>query len=278
VLIESGAKSAAPVSGTGEQASGQGIVLKAEKSTVFTQGKNVHLSGSSNVKIETFGSDYYSGGTLLVRARQIGVSADRNMLFESNKAAWLSLGPRHAVLAGGTAGIAGGRSAFVSRGTEFMQPVKWLAADFSPYDLQAPTVFGFSHRYSNTDWLAPYGPSVRTDVKFTYRSAAEYGTTRGSEVGAGTFYVYEPSWAVMARGGSDMARGGVDYWTETGREIDGTLRWPGYDKWSGTYVTLADGEKNVYTATAVAKKRAVQAPHSGTLVAGSMDEYAVKKH
>lgn len=258
----------------GEGVISKGIVLKANKSRIFAQGKKVHLSGEDRVMLETFGEESgENNGQLLLSARKLVSSMKNSTSLTTGEGAALTMSKRSAELVGDSVSLVGGSSANVIKDSKAMIPLLWAGIGGAPYGDFQRAIASMYEYLQGTDWIMPYEPEQRADVKFTYRTIQEYGTVHASEIEGKDFYVYQPFWAFMATAGSQMVPAKPEGWKEYA--IDGTKAWPGMG--AGSYVKLTE-EHNVASQDGVAKKRMELKDKGGTLTPGSFDEYEVIPH
>jgi hypothetical protein len=261
----------------GEQSRGKGIVLKAKNSRVFAQGRKVHLSGEHNVMVETFGEDSGKNeGRIELSSSRIHTNSEKQTILTSGDESMLMLTKSSAYVCGRAAYLLAGKSAGIVKGSEVAIPLMWAPVGKYIYSDMQPRIDDFHEYLQGITWLTPYQPTNRKDVRFTYRTSAEYGTVKPSEItGAEKFYVYEGFWSYMARAGDPLAPVKPEPWPEY--EIAGTKPWPGVEAWSGSFVTL-DNEVNVEAATGIANRRSGLKDHGGTLTPHEFSEYAVIPH
>ena len=194
---------------------------------------------------------------------------------EGTSGLWVS--PQLAALVAPSAWLFGGRSAGVIKGSKIMVPFMWADITAAPYDqLQSALSYVYT-LLSAQAWLAPYEPSKRAQVRFTYRSSVEYDTLSPTETdpnGMAKFYVYQAAWAFMGEHGAPQVPAPVT-WPEY--SIENTRRWPGTEAWPSSYVRLTE-EKNVISDTGEAKirKEVAQNTRGGPLkVMPTFDDYQV---
>ena len=271
ILIHSNASDDTPWTGEGEAGHGSGIAITAPNSTVFVQAPKVHLAGSSEIQLETFDSNGELNGTIEMSANHIQGYANTDVIIESNSSSSLILEQAQAILAGPSVFLAGDTSAVISKGNQAMVPVQWATLDSSPYGLVENSMTRVEQRLNNTGWLAPYTPAQWEKIVFSYRSAEEYGTMGPTEVQGGTkFYLYQPSWAFMAKHEAETMDGATaDTWEETG--FNGAFPWPGEGARDNSYVQM-QAEKNVTTSTGVAMSRSGLSASNDNFEPVSFDE------
>ena len=270
ILLQSRSPGPGSWSGSGESGSGSGIVLKAEDSGILVAADILDLSGKSAVNIETLGGS--GQGTIALSSNSIEVNADSEIFLGAGGASAVLLDSSTALIAGPEVFVAGGSGLLLSTGDQAWEPLQYVTlTSGSPYDQFSGSISALQTLLDAEDWLAPFQPSSRPDIKFTFRNSEEYGTTKATEVqGATDFAVYQPSWAFMAQSGSVLLNGAaVDSWTE--QSIDGGYPWPGAGARDTGYVQLED-ESNVNTDDGIALIREDLTPTSGTLSPASFDE------
>jgi hypothetical protein len=278
ILLESKAKSSASTFKDlkGEKVRSSGIILKASDSTVYTEAKTVHTSGSKYIKLETFSQDGKNDGSLLISVGRLISNAERQTVITTNQNTGMAVLKNTALLAGRSAYLVGGRSAGVLKGSKIMVPLMWAPIQQAPYTQIQSKIQDIYDRLQDTPWLKPFDPDVRQDVQFTYRSTAEYGTNRASEIqGATKFLVYQAAWAFMANTGATLLKNvTTEGWTEY--EIDGTYPWPGEDAYTGSSAYLKlEQEENIDPATGIPKIRKDLKNNSSSLRETSFNDYEV---
>jgi hypothetical protein len=227
--------------------------------------------------VETFGEDSGKNeGRIELSSTRINANSEKQTILTSGDEAMFMLTKSSAYVCGRAAYLIAGKSAGIIKNSKFAVPLMWAPIGSDPYTNIQPSIEQIHDYLQAITWLAPYQPTDRKDVRFTYRTSAEYGTVKPSEIsGATKFYVYEGFWSYMARAGDPLAPVKPEPWPEY--EIDGTKPWPGVEAWSGSFVTL-DNEVNVEAATGIANKRSGLKDHGGTLTPHEFSEYAVIPH
>lgn len=279
ILLESKAQSSGGPdgwTGTGEEVSSAGIVLKAPDSTVFVNARKAHVSGSSGVMLETFDGNGQNDGSIQMSAKTIIGNAEFLMSMSAGSDSGLHLTRAQAALTGPSAVLAGNGTAAVMQGSKAMVPLTWADAATNVYDQLRDQITPYSELLQGEDWLAPYTSADRDKIHFTYRSSEEYGTLSASEVQGGKdFAVYQPFWSYLAAMSASTVPVQTDKWSET--EIDGTKPWPGSEAWDTGYVKLLK-EINVTPDTGIAKPRSELQPNGGQLDTVDFGAYEVIKH
>lgn len=279
ILLESKATGQAGVwDGKGEESKGKGIVLKAKESSILATAKKVHLSGEQAVMVETFGEDSGSNnGTIMLSANKIWTSALRQTLFATGDESCVYISPKSAYLVAPNTKMLAGSNAAVIKGSKYALPFMWLPILHSPYEDFKPLIKQVSADYlQKVDWLSPYTPEARKNVRFTYRVSKEYGTLKATEIKDGeAFYVYQPFWAYMANAGSELVPVTPEGWKDYA--IEDTKPWPGKEAEAASYVKL-ESEENVVSETGIANNRVTLKPNGGPLEPHSFDEYEVAPH
>jgi len=262
----------------GEGVISKGIVLKAEDSRVFLHGKTVHTTASRNIFIE--GKDPNGGpakANLYIAVRQFISNADNSTSITTGQSAGVFVQRHTAFLTGQNAYLIGGRGVAVIRDSKAWVPLQEADINSAPYTTLKTRIEDIYEMFQEKDeWLEPFDPAVRNDIKFTYRSSEEYGTLSATEVYQATeFYVYEAAWSYLLRAKYQFIQAESEKWIEY--DIEDTFPWPGKEQYDGEpYVRLID-ENNVIPDTSVAKKRDKLTNKSGGLEKVSFHEYEVTK-
>lgn len=282
ILIESRAKNDTGTYGfdgnKGEQVLSTGIVLKAVDSRVFMQGKVVHSSCSQRIIIE--GKDPDGGpavGDVWVACKTLFTNSTNSTLITAGQVSGIAINNSAGMLYGPTAAVVGGASLALLKGSKAWIPLMEADISADPYSDLADITQTIYNLYQAEDtWLTPYLPPEREVLKFTYRSAQEYGTNRGSEVYQGNkFYVYRPMWAQMLDAGHKYINETIDTWSEYA--IEQTFVWPGELAYNGSeaYQKMSAETNLSDAAKELPMPRKDVVNESGTFSPGSFHEYEV---
>ena len=251
-----------------------GVIIKADKSVIALASQVARIHGSDAVTVDSFDNEG-ANGYIRMGARAIIADASYLLSLGVGKDSGLELTSAQAQLAGPSVRMAGRTAAQVLQGARAMVPAQWANASANAYDGFQKQRAGSSDVFQDTQWMMPWTPEALTDVGFTYRTSADYGTLAASEVDGRGFFVYQPFWAFLAGVKAATVPVRVDKWTES--EIAGTKPWPGTDAWSKGYVRLVK-ETNVASATGTSADRDKVVAHGGSLSAGSFDTFEVVTH
>jgi len=264
----------------GEQTLSTGIVLKAAKSTVFMQGKVVHASCKDRIILE--GKDPNGGpatGDLLIACKNLLSTSDGTTLISAKTGAGILVTKTAGIVYGQSAAVIGGTSLALLKGAKVWIPLMEAPIASDPYGALAEITATIYNQFQvEDDWLMPFLPPDREKLKFTYRSAHEYGTVNGSEVyQAQKFYVYRPMWAQMLQAGHKYIEETLDTWQEYG--IDDTYTWPGDYHYQGgdAYVTMSREVNIEDPSTEMPVRRKDTKNNSGTFSGKTFHEYEVVK-
>ena len=279
VLIESLATSdQQDYSQPGEQTVSRGIVLRATKSRVLADAKIVHLTAGQQIVGETFDRETgKNDGQIKWVTKFMDLNATDGIVAGVGKDTGLVLLKSSATLGAKSANLAGGTSVSVTKGTKVWIPYRVEEANSTVYQNLQTTATDRDTELQTDAWLAPMTPTERRKIKFTYRSSDEYGTVQATEITLGTkFYVYEPSWALLARFGARATPVKVEEWQEF--DIEDTYSWPGKEAYDGqAYVRMTE-EVNIgdpTVGTPKARKELKSKP--GSLELKSFHQYEVAK-
>lgn len=282
ILLESRSKNeGVNFDGTGEQAYSSGIIMKAEHSRVYMQGKRVHTSATEQIMMDTFDSTEKNVGQILMSAKQIIGSGDDLIALSASKTTAMYLQPDQAVLVGPNAGLIAEHSAYVIYGSKAAGwiPITMDGPNVPFYDVIQPYIEVVYDLLQVVDWIKPFDPLSVVNIEFTYRSSEEYGTVNPTEVQGGTrFYVYQAAWTYLANNGSELVPVTVETWKDY--PIRETYAWPGVKYYSGdegAYVKY-DKEVNIGEVSGIPKIRSELVRTPGTLDVVPFSQYEVVKH
>lgn len=258
---------------TGEQVAASGVVLKATESRVLLAGSTVHAAATSQVILETPSTpDNAQGVVTVVTPRLVAAAVDGINLSVGDST--LFAVDRYSLK--GYANAIGFNSSgaldLVESRDQHWSPAA-LSAGVDAYSAGERIADDTSITYfSSNAWLGGYTADAIKDVKFTFRSPAEYGTVSGS------FKLYQSAWSFMASKG-ELFGMTVEGWEE--RPIAETYPWPGaaaYQSGASVYYRL-DKESNVKDGKPVAFKDINDNAATGaTLLPKSFSEYEVRTH
>lgn len=265
--------------GKGEEARLGGVVIKATSGTAMVTGKVAQVSAPL-VLMDTFGGsdgsdDESNKGAVMISAGQIRANAEIMATVNVGKDTGLELVNGTAAVVAPNLLLAGVNGTTVMKGSDIMVPLKWVPAEGDIYAAiqdRLQSQWSELSEAGKAEWLAPFPPSVRSQLIFTYRSSAEYGTVSAAELDGPAFYIYQPAWAFMAQHGAETVKAALAGWQEAA--VAETYPWPGADKRGDCYVTLMK-EVNVDSATGLSKPRKDLLPGSGLYERKSMDELEV---
>ena len=277
VLIESLATGAGGTwAGGGEAVHSKGIVFKAQKSAVVSTAETVRLNGSQKVILDTFNeSNQENSGEITLSANIVKSSAREETLLTTKENDGIQITPGTTIVAGKDVLIAASSGATIVQEGKALVPMTWVKLKHDPYGLVKPSIQALWDTVQNTKWLSPFAPLDLSQITFTYRSSAEYGTIAATEIQGGTgFLVFQSFWAYMASSKSPMVPTTLAKWTEYA--VNNTKPWPGSAA-SKSYVQLS-AETNVASNTGIAKNRSALKPTGGSLAASDFDKYEVVVH
>jgi hypothetical protein len=221
----------------GEDVNSSGIVLKAEKSSVFVWGKEVILSGIEKMAIEAI-----QGASQGVRIVGDIIRSVGNEIISATGNAIMRLGNGQASIhASGSATIGGESGLLLGDGGEL-----WIPLTKDGSDVVTPQLVSISEQQKSREydgrasWLGTFEEGERGDILFTFRNSAQYATN--------DFELYQLSWQILIDKQplalSDAGLTSSDSWQEI--EVNGTMPFPGKDKFSSNvYIVLSSGEVNV---------------------------------
>jgi len=261
----------------GEDVMSRGIILRAEKSSIFSQARTIHSSAERQHKIETFGEDEGNDGAIYLSARKLYSNMQRQHVFVTDKTAGLIIGRNSAILAGRQAALVGGRSIAIIKGQKAWIPFMEVPLEEDFY-LELKPFFEQIHDWlQETPWLSPFLPDARDEIEFTYRTSQQYNTMKASEVHeASQFRVYQASWAYLKDVGFHTLTGvSKEEWIEY--PIEETWPWPGEEHYDGgsAYVKLDDEINIEDKAYGIPKIRKVVTESVGPFSEHDFNKYEV---
>ena len=281
ILIESGAEEKHTWEDKqGEDVVSSGIYLKAAKARVFIWANIVHLSSIKMMILESFKQ---SKSNLLMAFNTVMTTAGK--ILAKTKKATFFLSPSQAMLAGEGAILAGGSSVAVFKGGKAWKPLTEAEAGANPYsDISSSTDpiytrFWEDAKAEPTDLLQQtFKIDKREKIKFTFRTAKQYGTLKPSETykGGDIFVVYESSWSFLATSGNKFLKEvQVDTWEE--KEVNKTYPWPGKENYDGDCLVSLTEEINIENDMLKTFKE-IENDASGKLEKNSFNNLTVVKH
>ena len=285
ILLESKSKSnSVQYTGvTGEAVRSSGIVLKANDATVLTTGKRVHLAASEHFLIDGLDKDNVPQARMYMGLKEFVCATSKYVNISAGGTAGVLVMPSMALVSGRVAGVVAEDQAVITEGLKALRGTE-VDMKNDPYtETLEPRFRKIKERLlDKSDWVGAYTPTIRAGIAFTYRSTAEYGTTKATEIDAAgaTFQVYQAAWAHMAKSKSPFVPATLTGWTEYA--INETYAWPGETAYEGNdaYVKV-DAEKYIGDAAlGVAKKRSEVLAGAGAAGAVSklgFNEYEVVK-
>lgn len=252
ILLESKSTSAQPWTGSGEDGTGSGVVIKASDSAVKIMGQKVGLSGSQNLTLDTYGEDGQNEGYIQASAGMLLLTATTQVVLKTGSSS-VRLDDSTAGISAPSVMLAGGSSTVVTQGSTAMVPLQWADIGNSMFDIESGVAGQLTSDMNGTDWLAPFTPDTWSKLSFSYRTSDQYGTVGATEVQGGKeFTLYQPAWAFMAKSGSVLVPKKPKEWSE--KSIDGEYPWPGADARDNAYAVLQQ-ENNLDSKTGIAKAR-----------------------
>jgi hypothetical protein len=267
MLLEADGESPPEYSGTGDDVTGGGIVIKASRSMVVLWGQTVMSIGGRIVA---------RAAANIIHVADSIMQGARNILMETNGSAGVMLDGDSATVLGGSVTLAGGSSVGIFKGTQVMVPLEWADSNFSIYGQMSPLAAGRDTMYRvNDSWLAPMDSATRDSVRFTFRTSAQYGADTGIETWqpSPTMSVYQTRWQLLAVSGYQFIGVSPETWTETA--VNSTYPWPGAESRSTAYVTVP-GLDNVDPSTLDPLDRAkLSGTFRATVQKSTMDKYIV---
>lgn len=255
----------------GENAQSAGINLKAEKSRVFLWGEKTQVTAKDQIIIETEERD---SGVLNISVGRM-LATCRNIFMEASGRAAMLLTGSNAMLAGSVVRIAGDRDVTVTKGTEVLIPLMWLDIGTNPAELILEQAETQDETFrEEDDWLGQYKPDEREDMKFTFRTSSQYGTTSAREVEGGSdFRVYQTMWQWMAEQGAEHVPVSLIEWEEL--LVNDTRPWPGKTKYEGVAWYKLQNENNVDADGLTIVTRQSLSSSSGGFLAKPFSAYQV---
>jgi small subunit ribosomal protein S16 len=228
---------------------------------------------------ETFkpGDTVENEGSVEISTRRVLMNADEDVLLSVSDKTAMRLTRTDAALYGHTTRLVSRISSYVIDGGVAWVPADKVEVGLVPYDDLKPVLEEIKSTMQEVEWLAPYTPETRDAIVFSHRSTSQYGTDIASEVDGSQFFVYQPVWVFMSRGGAPSLSGlSTDKWIE--KDVEDTYPWPGADYYKGStaYVRLKS-ENNIAAGTGVSKRRDELVPEGGELERVSFDEYEKAK-
>ncbi len=261
----------------GEDVVSRGIILRAEKSTIFSQGKTVHSTAERCHKIECFGEDDGNDGQILLSGRKLTSNMKQQTLLTTDKYAACLIGRNQAMLVGRSAMLVAKRSVAILKDSKAWIPFMEIPIPVDVYDSIQPLIEMTYDFLQDTPWLTPFLPDMRADIEFTYRTSQQYNTMVPSEIHEATaFYVYQASWAYLKDVGFHTLTG-VNKTTWTEFPISDTWPWPGEEHYLGgtAYVKLIDEVNIEDPATGIPKKRESVTEAVGTFNTVDFNQYEI---
>jgi hypothetical protein len=275
ILLESRSKSAGPWSGEGEAAQSSGIILKAPDSGIFASGSKVRLNAPNRLTLDGFDKEGANKGVLQISTERIMAATTQGITLGCEDTSALLVSRAGTLAVGPYAMLVGARAAYVVRGDKVLAGT-WGTLEKNLYDPIQEELERLSDLLADGEsgMYAPYYPSDLETIRFTFRSSAEYGTVKGTEIGSDTFAVYQAPWAYLSQHSAALLKDvKIDRWVE--RSVADTYPWPGADSRSDSYVQM-ESESNIDPETGLPQKGKLK-DSGGTLTPGSFDEYEVAK-
>ncbi|MFC1453586.1 hypothetical protein ACFLQL_00210 [Verrucomicrobiota bacterium] len=235
ILIESAAAERHDWQGNiGEDVISSGIYLKAAKARIFAWANVVHLSSITLTILESFKQ---ARSTLMLAFNNI-LGTAKQMLFTTKRSS-LILNTTTGMLTGPTAYLAGKEGAAMFKDSKILlaQEAKIKS---NPYEMLNKETSKHYIDYWDDAEAEPLSilftddlkVAERENIKFTFRTANQYGTFKASETykGGDAFVVYETSWSYLAQiKDKFLADIQPDVWVE--KEVNETYPWPGKENY-----------------------------------------------
>lgn len=251
----------------GEDTQGGGIIFVAKKSEIHIWGKTItFLADVFRTKVKD---------AIKIVADKLVAYTKSVLMLECAGKSGVACTSSGATVFGPGAILAGGNSAHVTRGNKVGVFIDWSDTQTNIYS-QSSQATQHEANYTSDSDLSILASDKRDKIKFTYRTAEQYGTKTGIEVYEPNtqFKLYQTRWQLLAKiGGGLLSDISTEKWKE--KEIEGTYPWPGADSRNKCYVGLSS-VSNVKDATLEpVERKSMVGKFQSNVEVGSMDDYII---
>lgn len=265
-------------SNNGEKFESAGILLRAPDSTVYSCGKKIHMSGESEVLIESEGSVSSLANIVTCSgASSVNLTSGgsaKAIRKKNSSYSWFKISSNAAYIYSPFLTLATKTGIAMTLATQ-VAGIDWNVPT-SDNKKKAPNPYeeifdDFLDTYSKPrDTMEDFFSSeskLRTAPKFSYRSSLEYAIINHARI------ALQPAWAYMLEHGEAIAGIKLGSWKEN--SLDDEYPWPGKTAYeASSYIKLKD-EKNIVTKKLVTEPVLWQdlEPRSDDTVPVPFDQY-----
>jgi len=247
----------------GEESQSKGIIFKAPNSRIFGWGDTVHLSADRQAVVEVTdrerGRITFLGGAIEAIGSAVQFTAtvfDPDVEPGSADVSELELQPSMATLTSRGTTMVSGKQQLLLLEELSSAAIIWAGIDENPTErIMDAAEARADDVFRDQEWQGTYKPEDdseainRTAIRFTHRSAAEYGTATQTEIDASgapsSFKLYQTPWQLYSERSAELSTVDTAQWEE--RAVNDTYPWPGrINQLGNVWVKLSD-EGNVDT-------------------------------
>ena len=224
---------------SGMNASINGIILKAAKSSVVVSGESSLLHAKKNLSVVTGEEDEKRDGQINIAGGQVLLSGQDGIRGYCDES-YFSLSKTQFIGFGGSSATLMAQSGVsLIKGKQAGVPI-WTDLKEDPTTEQAKQAKDAFETLQGVNSFGAYPPDKLEELVTSLRSSDQCGTMTGTEIQpAPQFTFYEPYWYALKQSGNPILENvKTDTWEE--HPVHGQMPWPGKDAYkSGKYAELS---------------------------------------